>query len=365
VPQEAWAQRRSAIPNRKLTLDFGRLDTIYGAEVADEWQNPTFTRGALYFLLQPFNHLGLRITADFNDQWTLKLLVVSDSVGVGTLGGSVVDTNETGAFGAQLDIKPVDAVTLQVGYLTGASGLNGNRAWGQFFDLILNAEIRRFTLTFNGSATVNPPVRTRHYAMGAQLSGDIQVHDQWKVGARVEYIAGTVDLPDGRDPDLLTVTAAVRYIPVQYLVISLEPRFERPRLDIFFTRNSQTEPSTEDPIADSDIYFGFVLGDHAEDSCACERPPALPHPLSTRDLPSHERNVAASLRGCERSSRAGRMPLQTISAAARVPAAAPSRRITAMPSSAACSINRSLRPLPTATVPVHPRRLMKSRLATS
>jgi hypothetical protein len=250
----------SWMPNRKLTLDFGWFDTIYGAEVADEWQNPTFTRGVLYFLLQPFNHLGLRITADFNDQWTLKFLVVSDSVGVGTLGGSVVDTNETGAFGAQLNIKPVDAVTLQVGYLTGASGLNGNRAWGQFFDLILNAEIRRFTLTFNGSATVNPPVRTRQYAMGAALSADIQVHDQWKVGARVEYIAGTVALPDGRDPDLLTVTATVRYIPVQYLVISLEPRFERAQQDIFFTRNSQTDPSTEDPIADSDIYFGFVLG---------------------------------------------------------------------------------------------------------
>jgi len=160
----------------------------------------------------------------------------------------------------QLNITPVDSVTLQLGYLTGASGLNGNRAWGQFFDLILTARIGRFTLTFNGNATVDPPVSSGQYSIGAALSGDVQVHDQWRVGARVEYIAGTVALPAGRDPDLLTVTATVRYIPVQYLVISLEPRFERAQQEIFFTHDSQTDASTGERIADSDVYFGFVLG---------------------------------------------------------------------------------------------------------
>jgi hypothetical protein len=88
----------------------------------------------------------------------------------------------------------------------------------------------------------------------------MQVHDRWRVGARVEYIAGTVALPEGRDPDLVTVTATVRYIPVQYLVISLEPRFERAQQEIFFTRDSQTDASTGDEIADSNVYFGFVIG---------------------------------------------------------------------------------------------------------
>jgi len=250
----------SWMPHRKLTFDFGWFDTIYGAELHDEWHNPTFTRGALYFLMQPFNHLGLRITADLNEKLALKFLVVNEFVGVGRLAGTTIDTNETPALGVQLNITPVDSVTLQLGYLTGASGLNGNRAWGQFFDLILTARIRRFTLTFNGNATVDPPVSSGQYSMGAALSGDMRVHDHWRVGARVEYIAGTVALPAGRDPDLLTVTATVRYIPVQYLVISLEPRFERAQQEIFFTRDSQTDASTGDRIADSDVYFGFVLG---------------------------------------------------------------------------------------------------------
>lgn len=250
----------SWMPHEKLTFDFGWFDSIYGVEVADEWNNATFTRGNLYFLLQPFNHLGLRITADLDEIVTLKFLVVSDRVGVGRLGGSAIDAEAAPSFGAQVGITPVDRVTLQLGYLTGPSGLNGNRAWGQFFDLLLSAEIGRFTLIFNGNATVDPPARSGQYEIGAALSGDMEVHRQWRVGARVEYIAGTVGLPDGRDPDLLTVTATARYMPVQYLVISLEPRFERAQQELFFTRDSQTDPSTGDKIADSNIYFGFVLG---------------------------------------------------------------------------------------------------------
>ena len=250
----------SWMPHRKLRLDFGWFDTIYGAELHDEWHNPTFTHGTLYFLLQPFNHMGLRITADLNDRVTLKFLVVNDFVGVGRLGGTTIDTDETPAVGGQINITPVDSLTLQVGYLTGSSGLNGNRAWGQFFDLIFTARIRRFTLTFNGNATVDPPVRSGQYEVGAALSGAMQVHDRWRVGARVEYIAGTIALTEGRDPDLVTVTATVRYIPVQYLVISLEPRFERAQQEIFFTRDSQTDASTGNEIADSNVYFGFVIG---------------------------------------------------------------------------------------------------------
>ena len=250
----------SWIPHRKLRLDFGWFDTPFGAEVADEWQNPTFTRGSLYFLQQPFNHMGLRMTSNFSKRIALRFLVVNENVGVGKLAGTAIDFNATPSLGGRLDISPADGLMLELGYLAGASGLNGNRAWGQFFDLILRAQIRRFTLTFNANATVDPPVGGGRYACGAALSGDMMVHDHWRVGARVEYLAGTVELPAGKDPDLLTVTATVRYIPIQYLVISLEPRFERAQQDLFFTRSSPTDSSTGDPIANSNVYFGLVLG---------------------------------------------------------------------------------------------------------
>jgi hypothetical protein len=49
-------------------------------------------------------------------------------------------------------------------------------------------------------------------------------------------------------------------MPVQFLVISLEPRFEYSPQDLFFTRSSPTDPGTGDPIGNSDVYFGLVLG---------------------------------------------------------------------------------------------------------
>ena len=162
----------SWMPHRKLTLDFGWFDSIYGAEVADEWKNPTFTRGALYFLQQPFNHLGLRIAATFTDWLALRLLVVNEEVGVGTIGGSAIDQNATPAFGARLDFSPIDAVTLELGYLTGASGLNGNRAWGQFFDLILTVKNPARHLGLEREYDPRPSGRQRSpFARGSALGG--------------------------------------------------------------------------------------------------------------------------------------------------------------------------------------------------
>ncbi|MBW2405203.1 MAG: outer membrane beta-barrel protein [Deltaproteobacteria bacterium] len=52
------------MPSEKVNIDVGFFDTIFGAEVADEWNNANYTRGALYFLRQPFNHMGLRMGAE-------------------------------------------------------------------------------------------------------------------------------------------------------------------------------------------------------------------------------------------------------------------------------------------------------------
>jgi hypothetical protein len=147
------------------------------------------------------------------------------SVAVGKVGGSPIDFHETPALGVQLDLSLVDTVTLELGYLTGASGFNGNRAWGQFFDLILTGAIERFTLILNANATLDPPASGGQYSYGVTLSGEMMVHEHFRVGARVE-----------------------------------EPRFEHSPQEFSFTRSSPTDPATGSPIADSNIYFGFVLG---------------------------------------------------------------------------------------------------------
>ncbi|MBK6812790.1 MAG: outer membrane beta-barrel protein [Sandaracinaceae bacterium] len=99
-----------------LSIDLGFFDTVYGAEVADEWLNVNYTRGALYFLMQPFNHTGLRVNYAVSDTVGLKFLVVNGNFDF----ADVSDLNEVPAFGAQVTLAPSDNVFLAVGYATQA-----------------------------------------------------------------------------------------------------------------------------------------------------------------------------------------------------------------------------------------------------
>ncbi len=60
-----------------VQLDFGKFDTIYGAEVHDSQDNINYTRGVLYWFAQPAYHTGLRMGADLSEMFTLKAMLVN------------------------------------------------------------------------------------------------------------------------------------------------------------------------------------------------------------------------------------------------------------------------------------------------
>ena len=88
----------SWMPSDKVSFDFGFFDTVFGGEVVDEWNNANYTRGALYFLRQPFNHMGIRSAFALSDMVGLTVMVTNG----GVLGGTPVDNNETPTIGWQL-----------------------------------------------------------------------------------------------------------------------------------------------------------------------------------------------------------------------------------------------------------------------
>ena len=85
------------MPSDKVSFDFGFFDTIFGGEVVDEWNNANYTRGALYFLRQPFNHMGIRSAFALSDKVGMTLMVTNG----GVLGGTPIDGNETPTLGWQ------------------------------------------------------------------------------------------------------------------------------------------------------------------------------------------------------------------------------------------------------------------------
>ena len=194
------------LPHEKLNIDVGFFDTIYGAEVVDEWNNANYTRGALYFLRQPFNHAGLRMGAELGDIVGMTVMVTNG----GVYGGTPIDDNEVPALGWQFGFSPDGHNSVrrrglregyrEVGLFFGGNhaptGLNGNRDWANFFDFVLAMGFDWFHLLLNGdyyldgNNTNAAGEKASDFQYGHSLALIFDVADQWSIGARGEHLSG-------------------------------------------------------------------------------------------------------------------------------------------------------------------------------
>jgi hypothetical protein len=110
--KEAFASWRPGGHDGFVTLDFGKFDTIYGIERSDSQANANYTRGLLFWLVQPRFHTGLRGTLQLGERLAVKLLAVN---GV----DRSVDNNIGKSFGAQLVYTPTHRFNARVGWLGG------------------------------------------------------------------------------------------------------------------------------------------------------------------------------------------------------------------------------------------------------
>lgn len=103
----------SVRPVKGLTLDLGKFDTSFGAEVADSQDNMNYTRGVLYWLGQPLFHTGFRLEYEATKQLSATLLVVNGW-------NNSVDNNVGKTFGLQGKYASRnEKVSVALGYLGG------------------------------------------------------------------------------------------------------------------------------------------------------------------------------------------------------------------------------------------------------
>lgn len=262
----------SWMPSDKVSLDFGFFDTVFGGEVVDEWNNANYTRGALYFLRQPFNHMGIRSAFELSDKAGLTLMVTNG----GVLGGTPVDNNETPTLGWQFALTGEEEhVGFYFGGQHGADGDNDNKNWEQFFDWVLSANAGIFTLVANGDYQLSPTGPTlavdptitdldgKFFAYGHSLQLIFDASDKWSIGLRGEHLSGNEgfrNYASSGDTGLATGTITLRYKPIEYLVLSLEGRGEWNTREIYFSRTSPEDPTTGDPVANKKQNYAAILG---------------------------------------------------------------------------------------------------------
>ena len=244
------------MPSEKVSIDVGFFDTVFGAEVADEWNNANYTRGALYFLRQPFNHMGLRMGAELGKIVGFTAMVTNG----GVYGGTPIDDNETPALAWQFGFSPdghnsvrrrgLREGTRDIGLFFGgnhaASGLNGNKDWVSFFDVVLAMDFDWFHLVLNGDYYLDgnntnlAGAKASDFQFGHSLAFIFDASDQWSIGLRGENVSGNELYREagGGFGGLSTGTITLRYKPVEYLVISLEGRGEWATRDVYLSRQA-------------------------------------------------------------------------------------------------------------------------------
>ena len=243
----------SWMPSDRVSFDFGFFDTIFGAEVADEWENANYTRGALYFLRQPFNHLGIRAGFELSDAIGFTLMLTNGGVfgGGGSLGTpdpdiAGIDNNATPTIGWQFAFAPGDVFGLYVGGNHGAGGDNDNRNWDNFFDWVMSIGGGPVTLLLNGDYTTSPSFGegdgSLQFVYGHSAALIFDATYRFSIGLRGEHLSGNQQNRDLTSAFgyLATGTITLRYKPVEYLVLSLEGRGEWTSRDIYFDRNAET-----------------------------------------------------------------------------------------------------------------------------
>jgi hypothetical protein len=171
-------------PAESLTLDLGQFGTPFGAEVAESWRNKNYTRGGLYYGMQPFWHTGLRLGWAISDSLKLTAIAVD--------GTNTVALNDNSPnLGLQLAYT-AENFSVIVGTLQALDASTNASGFDRFFDIVATLTLDRFSLVFNGDFNINatdPFGFTGTSFWGASLAGGYQFTDWFGLALRGEYLS--------------------------------------------------------------------------------------------------------------------------------------------------------------------------------
>jgi hypothetical protein len=245
------------MPHERVALDLGQFGTIFGAEVGESWNNLNYTRGGLYYLMQPFWHTGLTGAVAFNDSFGVNAMVVN---GV----NSSFDEDDAPSVGLQFAITPSDVFELYVGGLQTLDSDADSSGFDTFLDLVALLHIGDLTGVLNADydihrdgVTMANMETTDGSFFGLSAGVGYSFNHLFGVAARYEFLRDPDDMLYGANPDdgttVHTITGTLDLKPLpdrDNLVVRWDNRYEFASEDIFGT-------TTDEP---TNGWFASVLG---------------------------------------------------------------------------------------------------------
>ncbi len=250
-------------PIEPLVIDAGYFGTIYGAEVAESWINMNYTRGGLYYAMQPFYHFGVKASYAVTDMVTLRGMVVNGA-------NNIADENDAPALGLQLALGGVGGVfdlAAGVFYETG-----NDSSWGieTFFDVVATLTLGDFKLLANfdynidrasdDAAMGEAGFEERSY-YGLMGTAGYQLTPEVGIAVRGEYLVDPGGDPLNRvwtslgeasddEESVITMTGTLDLKLLPHLIMRPEFRYETAKSEIFTDRDG----------APTDSWYTAILG---------------------------------------------------------------------------------------------------------
>jgi hypothetical protein len=137
----------SWLPHERVALHLGQFGTIFGAEVAESWRNLNYTRGALYYGMQPAWHTGFKGSFAFSDAFGINAMVVN---GV----NSSFDEDDAPSVGLQATVTPNDVFQLYVGGMQTLDSANDSSSFDTFLDLVAVLNVGDLTGILNADFNI-------------------------------------------------------------------------------------------------------------------------------------------------------------------------------------------------------------------
>ncbi|MDQ3033547.1 MAG: porin [Myxococcota bacterium] len=201
-------------PIEQLQIDLGQFDTIYGAEVSESWLNPTYTRGALYNVVQPFYHTGLRASWAPIDALTLTAIAVNGW-------NNVADNNDGKSVGVQAALT-IDDFSMALGYMTGPERAGIDDQFRHLVDVIFRLHVGDLDLVANADFVAEDFGPDGYDLLaGGMLAGRLAIVREFAVALRGELLG---DPDDGST--LTTGTLTLEAVPDPHLIIRLDTRLD-------------------------------------------------------------------------------------------------------------------------------------------
>ena len=248
-------------PTDMISIDIGKFDTIFGAEVAESQNNINYNRGLVYWLAQPLFHTGLRANMEFGDFGVTAMVVNGWN--------NSVDNNNFKSVALQGSYS-TDLFSVYLGAITGAeddqfaTSDDGAVAEDEDYaerlktlvDLVATVDLGDLTLVLNGDVGFQDNGEDTLMWWGAMLGAQYKVNDLFAAAIRGE-IFGDADgwANNIEDLSLASATLTFDYLPTENLMLRLDNR-----LDMAFGAEGDASKIFQGDEEMSDMGFTTTLG---------------------------------------------------------------------------------------------------------